>query len=88
MEGNDALLDRIENMPNLDIKPLRRPVNGNMVGLTDEYNRIRYLDMKALADNLRLTKRELEDSRNNWKRDGIPLAWKVLLAFKLQSIPI
>ena len=64
-------------MPNLDVPPLRRPVNGNMIGPTDQFDRVRYLDMKALANDLRLTKRELEDSNNNWQQSGIPLAWKV-----------
>lgn len=70
-------MDQIENMPNIDIPTLRRPVTGHMVGPTDQFNRIRYLDMRALANNLQRTKRELEDSHNNWKKNGIPLAWKV-----------
>ena len=75
--GDDVLLDQVSNAPNLTLPPLRRPVSGTLVGPIDQYNRLRYLDMTALATNLRLTKRELEDKNKTWNRDGIPLAWKV-----------
>ena len=77
IQGDDALLDQVTNAPNLTLPPLRRPVSGTLIGPIDQYNRLRYLDMKALATNLRLTKRELEDKNKTWNRDGIPLAWKV-----------
>ena len=77
MSGDDALIEQVATAPNLSLPPLRRPVSGTLIGPTDQYNRLRYLDMKALATNLRLTKRELEDENKTWNRDGIPLAWKV-----------
>lgn len=65
-------------MPSLDVPGLRKPRLGELTGPIDQYNRIRYLDMATLSHNLVLTKRLLEDDSNNWSKEGIPLAWKVM----------
>ena len=83
INGDDVLLDQIENMPSLDVPCLRKPRFGGLAGPIDQYNRKRYLDMTALSQNLVLTKRLLEDSENNWSKNGIPLAWKVLILTNL-----
>ena len=69
----------MDNMPSLDVPCLRKPRSGALVGPVDQYNRIRYLDMATLSHNMVLTKKRLEDENNNWSKDGIPLAWKVIL---------
>ena len=65
-------------MPSLDVPCLRKPQFGDLTGPIDQYNRKRYLDMATLSHNMVLTKRLLEDEQNNWSKNGIPLAWKVI----------
>ena len=77
INGDDALLDQVENMPSLDVPCLRKPRFGELSGPVDQYNRKRYLDMATLTQNLVLTKRLLEDEDKSWSKNGIPLAWKV-----------
>ena len=68
----------VENSPSPDIPTLRRPADGKpLSGPAGQYKRTRFLDMDALAANLRTTVRLLEDGSNNWSKDGIPIKWKV-----------
>ena len=81
--GDDALLDMVENSPSVDIPPLRKPDYGQTLdGPIGQYQRQRFLDMSCLSENLRATKRALEDENNNWSKNGIPLPWKVNSAVK------
>ena len=60
----------VENGPSIDVPTLRRPQNdGPLDGPPQQYRRTRFLDMDAIAVNLRTTVRMLEDSSNNWQRD-------------------
>ena len=80
MSGDDALLDLVENSPSPDVPTLRRPSRGQpLTGPAGQYRRTRFLDMEALAVNIRTTVRLLEDGSNNWSKDGIPIKWKVFL---------
>ena len=83
MNGDDALLDQIDHCPSLDIPTLRKPSTGPLTGPPGQYRRSRFLDISCLAENLRTTKRMLEDEANNWKIDGIPMRWKVRLVIYL-----
>ena len=68
----------VENSPSPDIPTLRRPADGKpLSGPAGQYKRTRFLDMDALAANLRTTVRLLEDGSNNWSKEGIPIKWKV-----------
>ena len=78
VNGDDVLLDMVENGPSVDVPTLKRPIHdGPLEGPVSQYRRVRYLDMDAIAVNLRTTVRMLEDESNNWKKDGIPMKWKV-----------
>ena len=69
----------VENSPSVDIPTLRRPTEGQPLdGPAGQYKRTRFLDMDALATNIRTTVRLLEDESNSWSKDGIPLKWKVI----------
>ena len=79
------MLDMIENGPSVDIPTLKRPEHdGPLEGPVSQYRRVRYLDMDAIAANLRTTVRMLEDSSNNWKKNGIPMKWKVSFSWILE----
>ena len=81
LNGDDALLDQIDHGPSLDVPTLRKPSTGPLTGPPGQYRRSRYLDISCLADNLRTTKRMLEDEAQNWKINGIPMRWKVSVSF-------
>ena len=68
----------IENGPSIDVPTLQRPaLDAPLSGPVQQYRRTRFLDMDCIAANLRTTVRLLEDSTNNWKKEGIPMKWKV-----------
>lgn len=72
----------IETGPSIDIPTLRRPaLDRPLVGPVQQYRRTRFLDMDCIAANLRTTVRLLEDSTHDWKKEGIPMKWKVRLIF-------
>ena len=69
----------VENGPSVDVPTLKRPAHdGPLEGPVQQYRRTRFLDMDCIAANLRTTVRMLEDSSNNWQREGIPMKWKVM----------
>ena len=78
IHGDDALLSLVENGPSVDVPTLKRPSHdGPLDGHVQQYRRTRFLDMDCIAANLRTTVRMLEDSSNNWQKEGIPMKWKV-----------